>query len=197
MVHLSAVPADGICSGKEHTMEQTLEQCLSRLLDAYSHNYDIERDAVIEGHSFPATATYYLRDENYLISRQHVLSAVESHEYVYFFLTDHLDVPTLQAQIELTKQLGLSNIRPGKTHMCSYVTLVVLAGTMDPEAVRLLKQTRFRKNYMLTLHGWMEYRVAAMEQSTNSFFSNPAGKETKKTLERNFTPQKRKKKGVF
>lgn len=177
-------------------MEKTLDQCLSRLLEIYSHNYDIERDVELEGNFFPATATYYLRDENYLISRDHVLSVVESHEYVYFFLTDHLDVPTLQKQIEVTKQLGLANIKPSKIHMCSYVTLVVVADSIDPEAVKLMKRTRYRKNYRLALHGWMEYHVAAMDLSTNSFYSNPAGREAKKTLEQNFGLQTKKKKGA-
>ncbi|MGM9549301.1 MAG: hypothetical protein ACI3V5_05605 [Faecousia sp.] len=177
-------------------MELTLQQRLDKLLDAYSHHYDIDRDVVIGENTFPATATYYLRDENYLISRQHVLSTVESHEYVYFFLCDHLDVPTLCKQIELTKQLGLANITPSKIHMCSYVTLVVLADTIDPEAKRLVKRIRYRKNYLLTLHGWMEYHLAAMECSTNSFFSNPAGKEARKNLERNFTPRTKAKKGA-
>lgn len=177
-------------------MEQTLEQRLGKLLDAYSHHYDIDREVQIGERTFPATATYYLRDENYLISKQHVLSAVESHEYVYFHLADHLDVPTLMELIELTKQAGLSNIKPSKIHMCSFVTLVVLADTIDPEAVKLLKRTHYRKNYLLALHGWMEYHIAAMETSTNRFFSNPAGRETKKTLELNFTPQKMKKKGA-
>ena len=177
-------------------MEQTREQYLNKLPDAYSHHYDIARDVVIGEHAFPATATYFLRDENYLISRKHVLSAVESHEYVYFFLTDHLDVPTLRAQIELTRQLGLSNIQPSKVHMCSYVTLVVLADTIDPEAKRLIRRTRFRKNYLWSLHGWMEYHLAAMECSTNSFYSNPAGTEARKNLERNFAPRTSKKKGA-
>lgn len=177
--------------GEERTMDKTLEQRLSKLLDAYSHHYDIERNVVIEGNSFPATATYYLRDENYLISRQHVLSTVESHEYVYFYLTSHLDEPTLRSQIELTKRLGLANIKPCKTHMCSFVTLVVLADTIAPEAKRLIAKTRFRKNYLMALHGWMEYHLAAMECSTSSFFSNPAGKEARKNLERNFAPPKK------
>lgn len=178
-------------------MELSLQQCLNKLLDAYSHAYDIERDVVIGEHKFPATATYYLRDENYLISKQHVLSVVENHEYVYFYLTDHLDVPTLQAQIELTRELGLAQIKPSKIHMSSLVTLVVLADTIDPEAVKLLKRTRYRKNYLLALHGWMEYHVAAMELSTTSFYSNPAGREAKKNLEQNFKPQTKKKKGAI
>jgi hypothetical protein len=75
------------------------------------------------------------------------------------------------------------------------VTLVVLADAIDPEAQALIKKTRFHKNFRLALHGWMEYHIAAMECSTQSFFSNPAGKEARKTLELNFGSQGNKKKG--
>ena len=167
-------------------MEITLQQRLDKLLDAYSHQYDIERNVEASGFCYPATATYYLRDENYLISRQHVLSAVEQHEYLYFYLTDHLTVNDLQAQIELSRQAGLSKVKPHKDHMFSNVGLVILANTIEPEAQRLIRRTRFRKNYRLTFHGWTEYQLAAMEVSTNRFFSNPAGKGAKQILERNF-----------
>ena len=167
-------------------MAMTLTERLEKLLNAYSHHYDIERDVKVEGGEFPAAAIYYLRDENYLISKKHVLSAVENHEYVYFYLTEHLDAATLQEQIEITKRDGLSRIKPHKEHMSSMVTLVILADTIDPEAKALIKKTRFRKNYRLALLGWMEYQIAAMEISTNSFLSNPAGKNARKTLELNF-----------
>ena len=170
-------------------MEMTLQERLEKLLQAYSHHYDIEHDVTVEGGSFPAMAIYFLRDENYLISRKHVLSAVENHEYVYFYLTEHLDAETLRRQIEITREDGLGRIKPNKDHMSSFVSLVVLADTIDPEAKALIKKTRFQKNYRLALHGWMEYHIAAMEISTNSFLSNPAGKEAKKTLELNFSPK--------
>lgn len=165
---------------------EALQERLDKLLNAYSQLYDIHRNA--EDGLFPAAAFYYLRDENYLISKQHVLNAVEQHEYLYFFLTDHLDVQTLQEQIELSKKAGLSHVKPHKDHMFSNVGLVILANTIDPEAKKLIKRTHFRKNYKLTFHGWTEYQLAAHEGSTNCFFSNPAGKEAKKNLERNLAP---------
>jgi hypothetical protein len=170
-------------------MEMTLQDRLERLLNAYSHYYDIARNVEVEGGSYPATAFYYLRDENYLLTKKHVLSALENHEYVYFYLTEHLDADTLRHQIELSRQAGMSHIKPHKEHMSSMVTLVILADTIDPEAKTLIKKTRFRKNFRLALHGWMEYHIAAMECSTQSFLSNPAGKEARKTLELNFGPK--------
>ena len=167
-------------------MEMTRQEGLEKLLKAYSHHYDIERDVTVEGGSFPAMAIFFLRDENYLISRKHVLNAVENHEYMYFYLTEHLDVETLKKQIDITREDGLGRIKPSKDHMSSFVTLVVLADTIDEEAKKLIKKTRFHKNYRLALHGWMEYQIAAMEISTTSFLSNPAGKKAKKNLELNF-----------
>lgn len=172
-------------------MEMTRQERLEKILNAYSYHYDIARDVAVDGGAFPATAFYYLRDENYLVSRKHVLNAVENHEYVYFYLTEHLSAGDLQAQIDLSRNAGLKNIEPSKEHMSSLVTLVILADTIDPEAKALIKKTRFRKNFRLALHGWMEYHIAAMEISTQSFLSNPAGKGARKLLEANFAPGKK------
>ena len=166
--------------------EQTLQGYLNQLLEAYSHHYDIRRDVTVEGASYPAAATFYLRDENYLLSKKKVLSAFEQYDYTYFYLAEHLDVATAQEQLDLALKAGMSCIKPHKEHKSSYVTLVILANTIDPEAKKLIRKTRFTKNFRLALHGWMEYHIAAMETSTNSFLSNPAGKGVKKTLEQNF-----------
>lgn len=121
---------------------------------------------------------------------------MEQHEYVYFFLAGRLDEAALREQIALSQRAGLARVRPHKEHMCSYVTLVILADTIDPQAAALLTKTRLRKNYRFTLYGWMEYRIAAMECSTGRFYSNPAGREARKTLENNFgDPKPSKKKG--
>ena len=167
-------------------MDMTKQEMLHKLLDAYSHHYDIDPQAA---GPFAAAATYYMRDENYLISKKHVLSALEQYEYVYFFLTNHLDLNTLEQQIALSMELGGKRVKPHKEHMSSYITLVILADTIDPDAKLRLKKTKYRKYFRLALHGWMEYHIAAMETSTMSFLSNPAGKEARKTLELNFRPK--------
>ena len=162
-----------------------LLQKLDKLLNAYSHQYDIARDVTVDGGFFPATATFYLRDENYIISKKHVLSAVENYDYTYFYITDHLDAATLLQQIDLTMKVGTARVKPHRDHMSSFVSLVILADTIDEEAKKLIRKTRFQKYFRLALHGWMEYHIAAMETSTNSFLSNPAGKGAKKILEQN------------
>lgn len=164
-------------------------EALEKLLSAYSHSYDVSRDVEVGGEAYPAAAHFFLRDEHYLVRRDKKFYATEQHDYTYFLLADHLDAETLRREIERTREAGLREIKPHKEHMCSYVTLVILADEIDPEAKKLIKRTRFQKNFRLALHGWMEYHIAAMECSTLSFLSNPAGRVARKTLEGNFAPK--------
>ncbi len=168
-------------------MENEMQTKLEKLLRAYSHQYDIARDVTVEGGQFPATATFYLRDENYLISKKHVLSAVENYDYTYFYVADHLDAVTVKQQIDLVMKVGGDRVKPHKEHMSSFVSLVILANTIDEEAKAIIRKTRFQKYFRLSLHGWMEFHIAATELSTNSFLSNPAGKGVKKILEQNLS----------
>ena len=172
-------------------MDMTKQERLEKLLSAYSHHYDIEHDVTVEGTYYPAKATFFLRDENYLISKKHVLSAVENHEHVFFHLCDNLTAEELKKHIELTRSTVLAGVKPHKEHMSTFATLVVLADTIEPEAKKLIKKTRFSKYFRLALHGWMEYHIAAMEISTNSFLSNPTGRGARKILEGNFAPRKK------
>lgn len=163
-----------------------LQEKLEKLLKAYAYYFDVERDVEVEGGSFPAVANYHFREENYVATRAHTIYASEQHEYVYFYLTEHLDLAALQKEIDLSREAGCKRVAPHGEHMFSYVTLVILADAIDEDAKRALKRYRYRKNFWLTLHGWMEYRIAAMETSSTTFLSNPAGREVRKNLEQNF-----------
>lgn len=171
---------------ERNAMELTLQERLNILLDAYSHHYNIERDVETQEGSYPAKADFFLRDENYAFSKKAVISAFEQYDYTYFYLAGHLDEEGARQLLERTLKVGMARIKPHKEHKSSYVTLVILADTITPEAKQLIQKTRFQKNFRLSLHGWMEYHIAAMECSTQSFLSNPGGKGAKKNLERNF-----------
>ena len=168
-------------------METTLTERLNVLLNAYTHHYsNITRDVETEVGVYAATADFFVRDENYAFSKKVVISAFEQYEYAYFYLADHLDEAAAKDLLDRTLKVGMARIKPHKEHKSSYVTLVILANTITPEAKKLIQKTRFQKNFRLSLHGWMEYHIAAMECSTQSFLSNPGGKGARKNLEQNF-----------
>ena len=100
-------------------MERTPHECFAKLLNAYSHNYDLTRDVQVEGGSFPAMAHYFLRDEHYLVRRDKQFYATEQHDYTYFYVADRLDAAQAKAQLDLALKAGLAAIKPHKEHMSS------------------------------------------------------------------------------
>lgn len=167
----------------------TMQEKLERLLKSYDYYFDVERDVTVPNGTFPAYAEYRFREENYVATKAHTIYATEQYEYVYFYTAEHLTLDELKRQIDLSREAGMEKIHPHSEHMFSYVTLVILAEQIDEDAAKYLKRYRYRKNFWLALHGWMEYHIAAMDISKASFLSNPAGKEARKTLERNFLPK--------
>jgi len=173
-------------------MVYTKEELLSKLLEVYSHHYDIDADGSVNGAGhYPATATYFLRDENYLLTKKHVLNAVENYDYMYFLIADEIDAETLQKEIDFSLAEGMKRVKPHKEHMSSFISLVIIADRISDDAKKLIKRSNKRKYFRLALHGWMEYHIAAIETSSNNVISNPAGRDKRKTLEQNFVPKKK------
>ena len=61
---------------------------------------------------------------------------------------------------------------------------MTLYDSARPEALNKLKKQKRRREYKLSLHGWMEFRIAAVDLSTAEITTNRAGKSLAKDLNR-------------
>ena len=73
----------------------------------------------------------------------------------------------------------------------SYVTLVILADEIDKDVKEAIKKIRFEKSFRLSLHGWMEFRIAAISFADDKIITNRAGKGVREILEQNLQSKKR------
>ena len=162
---------------------------LDTLLGAYTNCFDIQRDVVAGDVNFTALAQYHSRSGKYILVKSAKIWSIEMNEYIYFALVDHLDANRLNSLYKAARDGGLALIKPHGEHMCSYVSLVILADSIDADAAKTLHKIRFRKSFWLALHGWMEFRIAAIDLSAGQVFANPAGKDVRVTLERNLQPK--------
>lgn len=162
---------------------------LNELLSAYTNYFDIQRDVTAQGVTFAALAQYHSRSGKYILVKSAKIWSIEMNEYIYFALADHLDVNGLETLYKAARDDGLARIHPHSEHMRSCVSLAIIADSIDQEAQKALCKIKFRKSFWLALHGWMEFRIAAIDLSTGQIFSNPAGKDVRETLERNLQPK--------
>jgi len=172
------------------TCEQR-NQKLEQLLLAYQRYFDIKRDVEIDGDVFSAFAEFHSTSEKYVLVKKAKLWALENNEYAYFYLTEKLDIEELDRIYKKALEAGSKLVVPHSEHMYSFVTLVILADDIDAAAAEALKKIRFEKNFRLSLHGWMEFRIAAISFSDDMIVNNRSGKGVREILEQNLQSKKR------
>ena len=61
---------------------------------------------------------------------------------------------------------------------------MTLYDSAEPQALAKLRKLKKRREYKLSLHGWMEFRIAAVDVSTGEVTVNRSGKAIQKDLKR-------------
>lgn len=163
-------------------MSQRSEKVLEGLKKAYSSYFDIEE--IDDGTALRARCAYHMRDSQYVLVKKAELWAAESHEYLYLWDAGKLDGPMAEEIFRRTAADGELRVKPHSQHMYTYLTAVALYDSADPSALEQLKKLKKRREYKLSLHGWMEFRIAAVDVSTGEITVNRAGKALEKDLKR-------------
>lgn len=181
---------------KIYFMNMETEQKLEKLLKAYECYFDISKEVKAGDIDFPARAEFHSRSEKYILVKSATIWALEMNEYVYFNVAETLDEAAIDHLMQAAISDGLTRIHPHKEHMYSYVTLVLLCeGPVDADVMKSVKRKHFYKSFWLSLHGWMEFRIAVMDLSNDSITTNRAGKDVRVTLEQNLSANSKKERG--
>ena len=161
-------------------MSKLLQQAVTLFLRSFSAYYDVE--TVSDASPLQALCAYHSRSAQYVLSKKAELWAAESHEYLYLFALEQLTPEALEEARLRTVSDGTPRVKPHKEHMSTYLTAVILCHTADPDALAQLKKLKLHREFKLSLHGWMEFRIAAVELSTGEIITNRAGRDFCKSL---------------
>ena len=163
-------------------MSELRAEAAQRLKNAFSAYYDVE--PVEDGTPLKALCSYHLRDSQYVLVKKAELWAAESHEYLYLWSLEQLEEGDLEEIFRRVLEDGEPRIRPHAQHMYTYLTALILYDRTDPQTLARLTKLKRRREYKLSLHGWMEFRIAAVDLSTGDISTNRAGKILEKDLKR-------------
>ena len=163
-------------------MSQRSEKAIEGLIKACAAYYDIEE--IHDGTPLKALCAYHMRDSQYVLVKKAELWAAESHEYLYLWDAGALDTAGVEEIFRRTLEDGEPRVRPHSQHMYTYLTAVALYDSAQPDALEQLKKLKKRREFKLSLHGWMEFRIAAVDLSTGEITVNRAGKALAKDLKR-------------
>ncbi|MBO5339783.1 MAG: hypothetical protein J6A62_02130 [Oscillospiraceae bacterium] len=161
-------------------MSLTYEELTQALLKSYEAYYDIAQ--VNDGSPLLATCDFHSTSERYVLVKRAKLWAAETNEYVFIFHVPQLTMDSLAQCRELALEQGMAKVHPHPEHMYSYITAILLCDSAQPDALELLERYKKSANFKLSLHGWMEYRIAAVDLSTAEVYANRKGADVKKSL---------------
>ena len=163
-------------------MSQLSEAVLEKLKKSYAAYYDVEE--IDDGTALKARCDYHTRDSQYVLVKKAELWAAESHEYLYLWDAGELSAAGVEEMFRRTLADGEPRVRPHAQHMYTYLTAVALYSSDRPGALERLKKLKKRREFKLSLHGWMEFRIAAVDLSTGEITVNRAGRALAKDLKR-------------
>ena len=95
-----------------------------------------------------------------------------------------LNETALEDVCRQTLELGTPLVKPHAQHMYTYLTALVLCDQADKQALGALVKKKHRREFKLSLHGWMEFRIAAVDLSTGEVTTNRSGKLIGKDVKR-------------
>ncbi len=161
-------------------MSQLSHGIADQLARSYEAYYDVER--IEDGSELAALCHYYKRESQYVGFKSAELWAAESHEYLYLWDVGELTPEKVQKIFDRVLDDGEPRVKPHSQHMYTYLTAVVLYDSTDAAALAQLKKLKKRREFKLSLHGWMEFRIAAVDVSTVEFTASRSAKCMEKDL---------------
>ncbi len=152
---------------------------LTKTLKAFETFYTINKSVELP---FIAEAEFHSHDSHYVLVRSARIAEVVSNEYAFFSSIEYLTSQTLNDLCNTAWTRGLSRVQLVPYHKNSDILLIVLADKIDEDTFKLIKKTKLYKSYCFSFKGWSNFKLVAMETSSNTVVCNRLGKDLKKTL---------------
>jgi len=163
-------------------MSASREHFLTLIHKAYSVHFD---SLPLTDSSLAAAYAFHSADESFVLSRKVKLWRAETHEFVFVFSLPHLDAAVWERCRAKALELGMSRIHPHSEHRTSYITALVVCDEGTQEAMTAIRKTRYHKNFLFSLHGWMDFRAAAVVLASGNIVVNRAARDMEDFLRGN------------
>lgn len=174
--------ADASTADSPKGVQQSL---VERLLAVHRTFFDVETEYEFDGCHFDGYAEFRSHGEKYVLTKSAKLWEVDAAEYVFFKSVGELTDTLLSELVDFMKTSAVKKVKPEPNHMTSYISLVVVASSVDHDVAKRVKKTSYHKTYMFGLRGWAELRLCVVDMTTRSVITNAQGREMRHVLEEN------------
>lgn len=166
------------------------EAYLETLKLKFERHFNIETDVVIFDNKIDMLAKFSDISGRTFITKNDIIDQYENYEYCYIKKYDTVSEEDVTAYGYFLKKIVDECIKPGKDHMSTYVTGVIIGNSINGNAKKIAEKYNYSRIYSFYLKGWCDVRLICIGLDNNEIISNRAGKNVKSVYQ--LTPLKRK-----
>ncbi len=156
----------------EYEIPLKRDEIFEKLMESYSVYYNITRYDDKDKADFDAEAVFDSKGEQYFLIKAAKVAEMNTAEYVYFKKIGKLSADVLKELDIKAWEQGISHVDPSPRHKNTDAVLIVVADSIDEDAMALVKSLKHSKNYRFALHGYSNYRLVAIEASEGKAYFN-------------------------
>ncbi|MBR3756343.1 MAG: hypothetical protein IKK48_04460 [Firmicutes bacterium] len=155
-----------------------------KLLPAYRQSHDIKENFRIEDTYYDAYGFCNITNAKYVLVKKAELWRALNFEHVFFKTVDFLEADDIDGfRKQLKEYIEPNLVRKGgktmeKDHMSTHVDCIFLCEKgITPDAAKVVKKVRFFKDYMLSIRGFCDLRVVAVDLAKGRVIGNSAARD--------------------
>lgn len=154
--------------------ESFVEFC-NRVEQSLPAQFTCARMTEYNGRIAALAAEFSTSEKKKLMGLMPTKQVTHCHEFRLVYAVPVMDLATLEEWWEFARQLQREIVPADPTHEFSMVSLILVAGEVDPAAAKKLKNRASELRYSAPASGWSSVRVALVDLSHRKIHVNRMG----------------------
>ncbi len=159
------------------------ETYIGILKSKFERNFHIETDIEIMENKIDMLAKFSDVSGRTFITKHDVIDRFENYEYCYIKKYDTVNEEEVTAYKQFLKRIVDECITPGKDHMSTYVTGVIIGNSINDNVKKIVEKYSYSKAYSFYFRGWCDIRLVCVGLDNNEIITNKAGRKVKKVYQ--------------
>lgn len=161
----------------------TQDEYAENLQKKFERHFKIEKDISLFGELIDVHAKFSNISGRTFITKNDVVDRCENYEYCYIKKFDTITEEKTIAFGQFLKKIADEYIDPGKDHMSTYVTGIIISNNIDDYVKKTIEKYSYSKAYSFYLRGWCDVRLICIGLNNNVVVTNKAAKRVQKVYQ--------------
>lgn len=161
----------------------TQNEYIENLMRKFERYFEIEKDVTLFGETFNLYAKHWNVSGRTFITKNDIIDKYENNEYCFVKSIDTVTEKEINDFGQFLKTAVEKLINPGREHMSTYITGIIVANNVDEDGTKAVKNYKYNKAFKFYLHGWCDVRFICVDLGKEEVITNKAGKRVNKVYE--------------